>query len=241
MRGRGICFCRWTSRVLGCRLYIAQDMIICGSNIVVDCTGCVSGSCDLTCSCPVETEIKTQRIQDSVCWGNGHFGSYFTTWASVHTYKAFADEMKCFVFAGAIHPGSPSDVCHQRLWTWWRSYHSHGLHTDQGKLWTFYTPIMSWGEGGGVILGLTCLSVHLSGLCAEDNLLNDSTFCNQTRCSWYIVMSQCRAKNWDTLFKIKITVKAYIIKLWLFLIKKVLCILNKWFFCKQIKLDGRAL
>ena len=54
--------------MLGCRLFIAQDMIVCGSNMVVDCTGCVSGSCDLTCSCPsVETEIKTQRIQDSVC------------------------------------------------------------------------------------------------------------------------------------------------------------------------------
>ena len=149
-RGRGICFCRWTSRVLGCRLYTAQDMTVCGSNMVVDCTGCVSRSCDLTCSCPpVETEIKTQRIQDSVRWGNGHFGIFFTTWASVHTYKAFADEINCFVFAGAIHPSSPSDVCHQRLWTWWRSYHGHGLHTDQGKLWTFYTPVMSWGGGGG--------------------------------------------------------------------------------------------
>ena len=64
-----------------------------------------------------------------------------------------------------------------------------------------------------------------------------ASFCNQT---WY-----CGAPPWagmscekkgDSIFKVKVTVWAYIIKIWLFL----LWVLNQWVFCNQTQFDSRS-
>ena len=68
-----------------------------------------------------------------------------------------------------------------------------------------------------------------------------ATFCNQT---WYCgappwAGMSTMQKNWDSIFKMKVTVWAYIIKIWRFLLC-LLFVLNQWVFCNQTQFDGRS-
>ena len=64
-------------------------------------------------------------------------------------------------------------------------------------------------------------------------LLNHRTFCYQTRygytTSWARVSNR---KNWFTVFSVKVTTRAYIIKIWLHLLYH----LNCWAICNQLDL-----
>ena len=67
-----------------------------------------------------------------------------------------------------------------------------------------------------------------------------ATFCNQT---WYCgappwAGMSCE-KKWDSIFKVKVTVCAYIIKIWQFLLY-LLLVLNQWVFCNQSQFECRS-
>ena len=47
---------------------------------------------------------------------------------------------------------------------------------------------------------------------------------------------ECRVKKWDSIFKVKVTVWAYIIKIWQFLLY-LLLVLNHWVFCNQTQFE----
>ena len=55
-------------------------------------------------------------------------------------------------------------------------------------------------------------------------------------CLWSIMSQSVMQKNWFTVFSVKVTARAYIIKIWLFL----LFLLNCWYICNQIWLDSTA-
>ena len=93
------------------------------------------------------------------------------------------------------------------------------------------------GGGGGVYFGIT-LSVILC-LClivSARYLLNHSAIFYQT---WYcgvLSSGDVMQKNWFTVFIVKVTARAYLIKIWLFL----LYLLNCWSICYQTWFDSTA-
>ena len=50
---------------------------------------------------------------------------------------------------------------------------------------------------------------------------------------------ECHAKKWDSIFKVKVTVCVYIIKIWQFLLY-LLLVLNQWVFCNQTQFECRS-
>ena len=66
-----------------------------------------------------------------------------------------------------------------------------------------------------------------------------ATFCNQT---WYCGAPPCArisCRKMDSFFKVKVTVWAYIIKMWQFLLY-LLLVLNQWVFCNQTQFECRS-
>ena len=51
---------------------------------------------------------------------------------------------------------------------------------------------------------------------------------------------ECHAKKWDSIFKVKVTVWAYIIKIWQFLLY-LLLVLNQWVFCNQTQFECKII
>ena len=51
---------------------------------------------------------------------------------------------------------------------------------------------------------------------------------------------ECHAKKWDSIFKVKVTVWVYIIKIWQFLLY-LLLVLNQWVFCNQTQSENVGL
>ena len=77
-------------------------------------------------------------------------------------------------------------------------------------------------------------------ICSQSAECLYTTFCNQT---WY-----CGAPPWarmscgkkrDSIFNVKVTVWAYIIKIWRFLLY-LLLVLKQWVFCNQTQFYGRS-
>ena len=50
---------------------------------------------------------------------------------------------------------------------------------------------------------------------------------------------ECHATKWNAIFKVKVTVWAYIIKIWQFLLY-LLLVLNQWVFCNQTQFERRS-
>ena len=65
------------------------------------------------------------------------------------------------------------------------------------------------------------------------------TFRNQTCIVMHHHEPECHAKKWDYIFKVKVTVWAYIIKIWRFLLY-ILLVLNQWVFCNQTQFECRS-
>ena len=80
----------------------------------------------------------------------------------------------------------------------------------------------------------------VTNICSHSAECLYASFCNQT---WYCgatpwARMSCK-KPWDSIFKVKVTVWAYIIKTWRFLLYHLL-VLNQWVFCNQTQFDGRS-
>ena len=117
----------------------------------------------------------------------------------------------------------------------------------------FYTPppispIYIQEVGGGVILESLCLPVRLfvrlsvcSSVCVSNHVHSVSSkllnhFLPNLVC-WCIIMRRCvMCNNLFTIFSVKVTVRAYIIKIWLFLLH----FLNCRSICKQTWFDSTA-
>ena len=94
---------------------------------------------------------------------------------------------------------------------------------------SFYIPPplnTGWGSGGGGYIGITlsiCLCVPCRSVCVSDCVRSISAellshFLKPDFVWWCIIMSRCvMQKNWFTIFNVKVTARANIIKIWLVL------------------------
>ena len=115
------------------------------------------------------------------------------------------------------------------------SYHVttfHGLPRKMALMLKFFYIFLLFG-----ILESLCPSVVLSvcPIVSAECLLNCSTIFLPNLVRWCTIMRQCVLwKDWFTIFNVKVTARAYIIKIWLFLLH----LLNCWSICNQTWFDG---
>ena len=79
----------------------------------------------------------------------------------------------------------------------------------------------------------------VTNICSQSAECLYATFCNQTWCCGAPPWARMSCKKTESLFKVKVTVWAYIIKIWQFLLYHLL-VLNQWVFCNQTQFDGRS-